>query len=121
MTTPANQFGGAPHTTTERPNFFREELHAATPEECAARWSCGKPGERFRCCFCGHKFAVGDLFRIVYTNDMPNAGGNPLVCKDCDAATSVLRERWRDKIAAFTAIVNAPENWALLRRVPKWD
>lgn len=58
----------------------------ATHEHChVTRWSCGKPGERFRCGLCGHKFVPGDTVRWQYTNDTPGAGGNPFVCQTCDS------------------------------------
>lgn len=70
----------------------------ATVEDCARRWSCGKPGERFRCALCGHKFAPGDTVRWQYTNDVAKAGGNPFVCQTCDVGrdgiiAEILRRR----------------------------
>lgn len=70
----------------------------ASAKDCAARWSCGKPGEFFRCALCGHKFVEGDTVRWQYTNDTPGAGGNPLVCAKCDVGrdgiiAEILRRR----------------------------
>lgn len=79
-------------------NFF-QEFKVATDEICRARWCCGKPGERFRCYYCGRKFAVGDEFKAIYTNDIPGAGGNPLICKACfDEIGGEIkcRERWQE-------------------------
>jgi hypothetical protein len=70
-------------------------LRPATQKDVKARWSCGRPGERFRCYMCGHKFVVGDLWRAVYTNDTPGAGGNPLVCESCDSPD--IKERWIER------------------------
>jgi len=67
-------------------------LRPATEKEVKARWSGGRPGEFFRCYFCGHKFKEEDLWRSVYTNDIPKANGNPLVCENCDGDDVV--ERW---------------------------
>jgi hypothetical protein len=74
-------------------SFTDGKPRIATEQDCKARWSCGKPGERFRCCLCGHKFVVGDVWRFQFTNNIPNAGGNPLVCEKCDGPDVV--ERWK--------------------------
>ncbi len=58
-------------------------------------WGCGKDGKFFRCGFCGHRFVAGDTARWVYTNDIPEACGNPLVCAGCDAPREELVERWK--------------------------
>lgn len=73
----------------------------ATKEDCAKRWSCGKPGEHFRCAFCGHRFSPGDRVRWQFTNDIKGAGGNPLVCEKCDGPDVV--ERWKAKCAEWAA------------------
>jgi hypothetical protein len=78
-------------------NFFSDTLKVADEKICNARWSCGAPGEYFRCGFCGYKFVVGDKYRALYTNDIPSASGNPLVCEKCNDTTFSLRNRWFDK------------------------
>ena len=65
-----------------------------TEKDLTIRWSCGKPGERFRCYICGHKFIVGDVVRWQYTNDTPGAAGNPLVCAACDGPDVI--EKWKE-------------------------
>jgi hypothetical protein len=45
-------------------------------------WQKNNPN-KFRCHYCGHKFVIGNKWRCIYTNDMPGAGGNPLVCVEC--------------------------------------
>ena len=47
-------------------------------------WS-GSP-DNFKCQFCDNKFQVGMEFRMLFTNDMPKAGGNPLICRPCFTA-----------------------------------
>lgn len=96
-------------------NHFSEELRAATESECQARWSCGKPGQFFRCGFCGHKFQVGDKFRCIFTNDIPGAGGNPIVCEKCNGTTAELRGRWLSKVTEFRQLCNHPANWNVVR------
>jgi len=98
-------------------NIFRNELRPATEQECKARWSCAKPGENFRCGFCGHKFQIGDLWRGLYTNDMAHAGGNPLVCECCNADNESLRKDWLDKCVTWKAFINEPTNWFLKTQI----
>ena len=64
--------------------FTDGKPRTATAEECTAPWAGGRAGKYFRCAFCGYKFLEGDYWRWIYTNDTPNAGGNPSTCKDCD-------------------------------------
>ena len=78
-------------------NFFSETLKVADEKTCYARWFCGKPGEYFRCGFCGYRFVVGDKYRLLYTNDIANAPGNPIVCEKCNDTTQSLRDKWRHK------------------------
>ncbi len=71
----------------ERPaGLFRHPWHA-TEADVRARWA-GRPGN-FRCAWCGHRFAVGDLVRCVFTNantpDCEGIGGNPFSCEACEA------------------------------------
>lgn len=69
-----------------------------TAEHLKLRWS-GDP-KNFRCHLCGHRFVVGDTFRMVFTNGMKTmagerrAGGNPLVCGGCDGPDEEVRDRW---------------------------
>jgi hypothetical protein len=54
-------------------------------------------GKLFFCAFCGHTFKPGDEYRAVYTNDLSDAGGNPLVCRACfdeHGGVDGLRVRW---------------------------
>lgn len=70
---------GKPWTVTE------EETHLA--------WAGGANGKYFRCNLCGHRFKAGDRARFQFTNNVPGAGGNPLVCRNCDGPDVV--ERWK--------------------------
>lgn len=72
---------------------FWKDLRAATEDACKAPWCGGKPGVRFRCAFCGHKFVVGDLYRGVFTNGT-QYHGNPLVCQQCNDTDDKLIETW---------------------------
>lgn len=97
-------------------HFFSSKLKVATAEICAAPWSGGKNGAYFRCHFCGHKFIVGDHYRILFTNDMKGAGGNPIVCEKCNDSTENLRAKWKDRNDQWRFAMNAPENWAFRKR-----
>lgn len=65
-------------------SFTNGKPWVATKEDCRQKWGLGAPGEKFRCALCGYKFCVGDRVRWQFTNDVPGAGGNPLVCEQCD-------------------------------------
>lgn len=75
-------------------NFTNQLPRVATAEECKLRWGGGRPGDRFRCYLCGHKFAVGDVWRWVFDNDDASQGGmgNFVTCAACDGHD--VRERW---------------------------
>lgn len=79
----------------------------ATEKDLQTRWSCGKPGEKFRCGLCGHKFAVGEMVRWQYTNDVHGACGNPFVCTACDGG----RDKIVLEICARRAELNSERNW----------
>lgn len=80
-----------------------DEWHQGIPTPVTEKhlklpWS-GNP-KNFRCHLCGHRFVVGDTFRMVFTNGMKTAtgerraGGNPLVCEVCDGPDEEVRDRW---------------------------
>lgn len=75
------------------------ERREATERDCNAPWSGDK--RNFRCGFCGYRFKKGDGWRIVYTNDMNKAPGNPLVCDKCYTDKDDTRQRWAEKWAQF--------------------
>lgn len=56
----------------------------ATEEDIHAPWNGGKDGKYFRCYLCGHRFAVGDIWRWAYTSF-----GNLIVCNQCDGSDVV--------------------------------
>lgn len=58
-------------------------------------WGGRSNGKHFKCHMCGHKFKIGDIVRWVFTNDIEGAGGNPLVCKNCDGTNEQVREKWK--------------------------
>ena len=67
----------------------------ATEEDIWAHWGGGRPGERFRCYLCGHRFAVGDVWRF-----QPMQGAmNFIVCGGCDGDDVVERwKAWKDEL-----------------------
>lgn len=76
-------------------NFTDGKPWIATEADCKARWSGGKDGKYFRCHLCGYKFKVGDRIRWQYTNNIPHAGGNPLVCEKCDTSEEDVIAEWK--------------------------
>ena len=61
---------------------------------------CGLGRKAFFCAFCNQDFKLGDEFRMIFTNDLKGAGGNPLCCKPCfDKAGGfeTMREEWKQR------------------------
>jgi hypothetical protein len=81
-------------------NFFNT-WKVATEKDCSAEWSCGKPGEYFRCALCAHKFVPGDEFFVLYTNDLPEAGGNPILCVKEKGSIEEMRTAWKARCAEW--------------------
>ena len=81
--------------TRSADSFVNGKPFVVRPVDLTKRWSGGKPGEGFRCYLCGYKFAVGDVCRWQYTNDVSGAGGNPMVCERCDGTKESIVERWK--------------------------
>jgi hypothetical protein len=92
--------------------YFDKTGFTATARDCQGKWNFGKPGEYFRCAFCGHKFIEGDLVHGIYTNDIPDAPGNPLVCASCYTSHENARQTWKEKWQKY----NLPNNWWFNRR-----
>jgi len=84
-------------------DFFSDNLKIADAKMCSARWFGGAGGKYFRCGFCGYKFVPGDKYRVLYTNDMPQAGGSPIVCEACNSQgdREHLRLLWKQKNATM--------------------
>ena len=79
-------------------NFLRGEVQIATAENLKAPWLGAPNGKYFKCSLCGYKFQLGDPWRCIYTNDIPGAGGNPLVCKDCYKSKEDVVQKWTQMI-----------------------
>ena len=71
-------------------SFTDQKSRIVTEHDVTSDW--GGRRDNFRCRMCGHTFQIGDYWRWVYTNDMPNAGGNPMVCESCDGDD--VKKRW---------------------------
>ena len=94
-------------------SFTDGKPRKATEKDCKASWCGGKPGEHFRCSFCGKKFQIGDIWRFQYTNDIKGTIGNPLVCEKCDEGHERTREKWVKKCHEFRCLEN--EWWWFIR------
>lgn len=86
-------------------------MQIANEKTCKAPWLGGKNGKYFRCAFCGHKFQSGDQWRCQFTNDVAGAGGNPLVCKSCDAPKEELVARWKAMWEQWNEIHRTNGQW----------
>jgi hypothetical protein len=83
-----------PSVGGEAVSFTDGKPWTVTEEDLKAPWSGGKSGKYFRCYLCGHRFKLGDIARWQYTNDVPGAGGNPLVCRRCDGTKAEIALKW---------------------------
>lgn len=80
-------------------SFTDQKRRVATEQDCQGKWSGGKPGENFRCYFCGWKFKPGDGWRWQYANGRTiRINGvtrgliNFLVCDRCDSPD--ILDKW---------------------------
>lgn len=95
-------------------SFTDQKPWVVTARDLKLNWG-GSP-KNFRCGFCGHRFKEGDTARWLYTNDLPGAGGNPLMCVACDTGSNTsTRERWKDKRAEWKKQSDADKNWFFLQ------
>jgi hypothetical protein len=79
-------------TPMKQPDFYPfGKARPASDKHLKQRWSGGKPGVRFRCYLCGHKFVKGDLWKAIFANHLPNTRGNFLVCDTCDDGNALTR------------------------------
>lgn len=79
--------------------FTNQKPFTVTDKDLRASWSGGKNGIFFRCGLCGYRFQIGDTARWVFTNNVPGAPGNPLVCQRCDGDDVI--DRWKAKWKVF--------------------
>lgn len=86
-------------------SFVEGKPMVATREHCNTRWMRDK--KNFRCGMCGCNFKEGDVFRWIYTNNLPGYSGNPLVCEKCDGPDVI--ERWKKLVDEF----NSSKYWYL--------
>jgi len=74
--------------TNQKP-FLVKQAHVAVKH-----WGGSRDG-KMRCGLCGEAFAAGDTARWQFTNDIPDAGGNPFVCVACDGTKEQICEELR--------------------------
>lgn len=92
-------------------SFTDQKPFTVTANQLKLNWAGGKDGKYFRCGLCGHKFKEGDYARWIFTNDIPNCGGNPFVCYDCDSID--VKDKWKDHCAAWKDVKEV--FWKFLR------
>lgn len=76
-------------------SFTDQKPFVVTEKHTKGMWGGGRNGIFFRCYLCGHKFVVGDIARWVYSNGVPGASGNPIVCAACDGPSEDVIARWK--------------------------
>lgn len=89
-------------TMKKREGFTNGLRRVATEQECITKWSGDRPGVRFRCALCAHRFKVGDGWRWQYSGgshfdvDGKRWGVcNFMVCDACDGPDVI--DRWVDR------------------------
>lgn len=92
-------------------NLFDRNI--ATKEDLGRPWSGNK--ENFRCGICGHRFNVGDGYRMIFTNNLPSYGGNPICCDSC--ASNNPLQKWKENIDEFNRIIKEPRFWRMVREL----
>src|SRR5688572_787006 len=75
--------------------YTDQKPFTVTDQDLKLPWGCGRDGIFFRCYLCGHRFQAGDVARWVFTNDVPGASGNPLVCEKCDGTKEEIVAKWK--------------------------
>lgn len=68
--------------------WIDQKPQVATEDDVHGNWGGGADGKYFRCYLCGHRFAIGDYWRWIYTPI-----GNLTVCAECDGPDVI--EKWR--------------------------
>ena len=76
-------------------SFTDQKPFIVSEKDLKTRWGGGKPGEYFRCGLCGYRFCLGDTARWQYTNDTPEAWGNPMICEKCDGPREEIITKWK--------------------------
>ena len=87
--------------------YYIFDMHPATEEELKRRWNGGLNGSLFRCHLCGHKFAVGDKWCLLYGGDRGVTDiygrefgcSNAFICEECDGPD--VLDRWQARVQSF--------------------
>jgi hypothetical protein len=76
----------------DKQGFTNGRLRIATEDDVQTNWGSHGIGRAFRCCLCGHKFKVGDVWRWVYTNSsyLKGVKGNAFICQGCDMSDEAI-------------------------------
>lgn len=98
-------------------SFTDGKQRIATEHDIKAPWGGGKNGKYFRCYLCGHTFAPGDKYRWVFSNDIPGAAGNPMVCETCDTGNDGVRQEWKSKHKEFEEMRRDPKWWWFWKQI----
>lgn len=69
--------------------FTMEKPRIADKKTVTAPWMGEPRGKHFRCHLCGHKFVVGDTYRLLFCQ---GPEGNCIVCEPCYGPD--VKKRW---------------------------
>ncbi len=94
-------------------SFVDRKPWVVTQEDVKKSWNSVPNGKAFKCSLCNHRFIVGDTARWECTNDVPGAGGNPLICFDCDRP----KEEIVQKMIELNKIVRVVEKFNKTRHL----
>lgn len=72
-------------------SFTDQKPRATTQEHIDAKWG-GRKNSHW-CDMCGHRFAIGEIWRWVYANNKESGvrSGNFVVCESCDGDDVLAR------------------------------
>ena len=88
------------------------DRNIATKDDLNRPWSGHK--SNFRCGICGYKFKIGDGFRMIYTNNLPLYGGNPLACDECNNNDPI--SQWKKNWDEYREMKKNSKFWRMFRQ-----
>lgn len=88
----------------KRTGFTSGERMIATEHDCHVFSMVYRTPGNFWCHTCGHKFAVGDGYRWIYSNGHSPSAGNFMVCDTCDIGNEKMIEIRQEAIKLLSIV-----------------